>query len=164
MKTEEPRPVLLKEYRPPAFLVDTVSLDVSLDPEKTEVRSVLQMRRNPDAGADGPLVLDGEHLTLKEVRVNDERLGENQYQVNDTSLTIAELPDSFVLSVLTSCSPATNTELSGLYQSNGIFCTQCEAEGFRRITYYLDRPDVMAEFRTRITSCLLYTSPSPRDV
>jgi len=152
MKTEEPRPVLLKEYRPPAFLVDTVSLDVSLDPEKTEVRSVLQMRRNPDAEGTDPLVLDGEHLTLKEVRVNDERLGENQYQVDDTSLTIADVPDTFTLSTLTTCSPASNTALTGLYQSNGIFCTQCEAEGFRRITYYLDRPDVMAEFRTRIVS------------
>ena len=156
MKTEEPRPVLLKEYHPPAFLVDTVSLEVSLDPEKTEVRSVLAMRRNPDLGPDAddaaPLVLDGEHLTLNEVRVNDERLGENQYQVDETSLTIAELPDSFTLSTLTTCAPAANTELTGLYQSNGIFCTQCEAEGFRRITYYLDRPDVMAEFRTRIVS------------
>ncbi len=152
MKTEEPRPVLLKEYRPPAFLVDTVSLDVSLDPDKTEVRSLLTMRRNPDADGEGPLVLDGEHLTLKEVRVNDERLGENQYQVDDTSLTIAELPDTFTLSTLTNCAPAANTALTGLYQSNGIFCTQCEAEGFRRITYYLDRPDVMAEFRTRIVS------------
>jgi len=150
MKTEEPRPVLLSEYRPPAFLVDKVSLEVSLDPDKTEVRSILHMRRNPDAAGDEPLVLDGEHLELKEVRLDDERLGENRYQVNDTSLTIATVPDEFVLSTLTICAPAANTALTGLYQSNGIFCTQCEAQGFRRITYYLDRPDVMAEFRTRI--------------
>jgi len=152
MKTEEPRPVLLSEYRPPTFLVDKVSLEVSLDPDKTEVRSILHMRRNPDAAGDEPLVLDGEHLELKEVRLDDERLGENHYQVDDTSLTITTVPDEFVLSTLTTCAPAANTALTGLYQSNGIFCTQCEAEGFRRITYYLDRPDVMAEFRTRIVA------------
>ncbi|PCJ69150.1 MAG: aminopeptidase N [Rhodobiaceae bacterium] len=152
MKTEEPRPVLLSEYRPPAFLVDKISLEVSLDPDKTEVRSFLHMRRNPDAPREGPLVLDGEHFELKEVRLDDERLGENRYQVDDTSLTIATVPDEFVLSTLTTCAPAANTALTGLYQSNGIFCTQCEAEGFRRITYYLDRPDVMAEFRTRIVA------------
>ena len=150
MKTEEPRPVLLKEYCPPDFLVDSVSLDVSLDPDRTEVRTVLRLRRHPDAAKDAPLVLDGEHLTLKEVRLDEERLGENRYQADDTSLTVANVPDTFTLNVVTQCAPAANTALTGLYQSNGIFCTQCEAEGFRRITYYPDRPDVMAEFRTRI--------------
>ncbi|MBD3668954.1 MAG: aminopeptidase N, partial [Kangiella sp.] len=150
MKTEEPRPVLLKEYCPPDFLVDSVSLDVSLDADRTEVRSVLQLRRHPDAAKDAPLILDGEHMTLKEVRLDDERLGENRYQADDTSLTVANVPDAFTLNVVTECAPAANTALTGLYQSNGIFCTQCEAEGFRRITYYPDRPDVMAEFRTRI--------------
>ncbi len=152
MKTEEPRPVLLNEYRPSAFLVDEVSLEVSLDPDKTEVRSLLHMRRNPDAPRNDPLVLDGEQLNLKEVRLNDERLGENHYQVDATSLTIANVPDQFTLSTLTTCAPASNTSLNGLYQSNGMFCTQCEPQGFRRITYYLDRPDVMAEFRTRIVA------------
>lgn len=152
MKTEEPRPVLLRDYLPPAFLVDEVSLDVSLDPEKTEVRSTLHVRRNPAAPSDAPLVLDGEHLTLLEVSLNGERLGENSYQVDDKSLTLPDMPDQFTLTTLTKCAPAANTELTGLYQSNGIYCTQCEAEGFRRITYYLDRPDVMAEFRTRIVA------------
>ncbi|MEQ9519960.1 MAG: aminopeptidase N [Parvibaculum sp.] len=150
MKTEEPRPVLLKEYRPPLFAVDTVSLEITLDPERTQVRANLEMRRHPATSADAPLVLEGELLDLKEVRVNGERLGENQYQVDDASLTVPNVPDRFTLTTLVTCSPATNTALSGLYQSNGIFCTQCEAEGFRRITFYPDRPDVMAEFTTRI--------------
>jgi aminopeptidase N len=150
MKTEEPRPVLLKDYRPPAFWVDKVSLEVSLDPDKTKVRSLLHMRRNPDAENDAPLVLDGEHLSLHEVRLDDELLGENRYQVDETSLTLPNVPEQFTLSTLTSCAPIANTALTGLYQSSGIYCTQCEAEGFRRITYYLDRPDVMAEFRTKI--------------
>lgn len=152
MKTEEPRPVLLKDYRPPLFSVETVSLEISLDPDRTEVRATLEMRRHPATSADAPLVLDGELLDLKEVRVNGERLGENQYQVDDVSLTVPNVPDRFTLTTLVTCSPATNTALSGLYQSNGIFCTQCEAEGFRRITYYPDRPDIMAEFTTRIVA------------
>ncbi len=150
MKTEEPRPVLLKEYRPPLFAVDTVSLEITLDPARTLVRATLEIRRHPATSADAPLVLDGEQLALQEVRINGERLGENQFQVDEVSLSIPNVPDRFTLTTLVTCAPATNTALSGLYQSNGIFCTQCEAEGFRRITYYPDRPDVMAEFTTRI--------------
>ena len=152
MKTEEPCPVLLKDYLPPAFLVDTISLEVALDPNQTEVRSLLHIRRNPDAASGQSLILDGEHLTLLSVSLDGDVLGENHYQVDDKTLTIPNVPDQFTLSTVTQCAPAANTALTGLYQSSEIYCTQCEAEGFRRITYYLDRPDVMAEFRTRIVA------------
>lgn len=150
MKTEEPRPVLLKDYTPPAFWIDKVSLTVELDPDATRVTATLSCRRNTDRPAGLPLVLDGEQIKLEAVHLDGEELGENRYQVSDTALTIAEVPDAFELTTVVTCAPAANTALTGLYQSNGIFCTQCEAEGFRRITYYADRPDVMAEFETRI--------------
>ena len=152
MKTEEPCPVLLKDYLPPAFLVDTISLGVALDPNQTEVQSLLHIRRNPDAAPDQPLILDGELLKLLSVSLDGDLLGENHYQVDDKTLTIPNVPDQFTLSTVTQCAPVANTALTGLYQSSEIYCTQCEAEGFRRITYYLDRPDVMAEFRTRIVA------------
>jgi len=153
MRTEEPHPVLLKDYAPPAFLIDEVSLEVALDPAATRVHARLKMRRNPAAAGDGPLVLDGEKLTLHEVRIDGETLSPNAWQVDGRHLTVPETPDgSFTLETVTTCGPEANTALTGLYLSNGIYCTQCEAEGFRRITYYLDRPDAMAVFTTRIVA------------
>jgi len=152
MRTEEPRAVLLKDYAPPAYLIDTVSLEVELDPAATRVHSRLKMRANPASGG-GPLVLDGEKLTLHEVRLNGETLSPNAYQVDGRHLTIPELPaGEFTLETVTTCGPEANTALTGLYLSSGIYCTQCEAQGFRRITYYLDRPDAMAVFTTRIVA------------
>ena len=150
MRTEEPRAILLKDYAPPAYLIDTVSLEVELDPAATRVISKLKMRANPASGG-GPLVLDGEKLTLHEVRLNGETLSPNAYQLDGRHLTIPELPaGEFTLETVTTCGPEANTALTGLYLSSGIYCTQCEAQGFRRITYYLDRPDAMAVFTTRI--------------
>src|SRR5690606_23740191 len=98
------------------------------------------------------LVLDGQKLVLHEVRIDGETLSANAYQADGEHLTIHEAPDAFTLETVTTCGPEANTALTGLYLSNGIYCTQCEAQGFRRITYYLDRPDVMAVFRTRIVA------------
>jgi aminopeptidase N len=152
MRTDEPRPVLLKEYAPPAYLIDEVRLEIELDPAATSVRATLKMRRNPE-GRGGPLVLDGQKLTLHGVKIDGESLSSNAYQTDGEHLTIPEAPEgSFTLETHVTCGPEANTQLLGLYLSNGIYCTQCEAEGFRRITYYLDRPDAMAVFTTRIVA------------
>jgi aminopeptidase N len=146
-----PQPIHLKDYRVPDYLVDRVDLDVRLDPAVTEVTARLSVRRNPAAG-DGqpPLVLDGQELELVGVRLDGETLGTNRYSVDDEHLTIEAPPAAFELEITSRTRPDQNTKLDGLYISNGVFCTQCEAEGFRRISYYPDRPDVMAVYRTRI--------------
>ena len=142
------------DYRPPAFLVDTVDLHFELDPGATLVRSKLALRRNQAHGDPAaPLHLDGEGLTLLGLRLEGEALGANQYMLaQDGSLTIPGLPDACTLEVQTRIAPAANTELSGLYTSGGAYFTQCEAEGFRRITFFPDRPDVMARYTTTIVA------------
>ncbi len=148
-----PRETRLADYRPPAFLVETVELAFDLDEAATRVRSRLTVRRNPDsADADAPLTMDGEALTLVRVALNGEELGANRYRIEDGKLQIPDMPDAATLEIETRIAPKDNTELSGLYTSNGSFFTQCEAEGFRRITYFPDRPDVMARFTTTITA------------
>ena len=150
MKTEDPRTIFLKEYSAPSHWIDAVDLTIDLHATATQVTSVLCVRPNEDQ-SDQPLALNGEYLTLKSVRVNGEALSANQYQLSDTHLTLNDLPsEPFELETVCEIAPETNTALEGLYLSNGIFCTQCEAEGFRRITYMLDRPDVMATYRTKV--------------
>ena len=146
----EKTPVRLADYRPPAFLVDRVELSFDLDPARTRVRSKLAMRRNPAAEAGAPLRLDGEKIELAGIALDGAPLAEGRYQVHDRALIIAEAPDAFILEIENFCAPEANTALSGLYVSKGMFCTQCEAEGFRRITYFPDRPDVLATFKVRI--------------
>ncbi|MGA9865590.1 MAG: aminopeptidase N [Acetobacteraceae bacterium] len=138
----------LADYRPPAFLVDRVALDFDLHETATTVRSRLHLRRN----GPGPLRLDGAGQPIGAITLDGEALGANRYEVTEDSLTIADPPDVFTLDIETTIDPRGNTELSGLYLSNGAFFTQCEAEGFRRITYFPDRPDVMARFDVTITS------------
>ncbi len=153
MRTEDPRPIALKDYSEPDFWIDEVQLDVDLAPEATQVRSTLAVRPNVSRPARDNLRLDGEGLELLEVHLNGEKLGPNRYQADESGLTIMEVPaGAFTLTTVSRCNPAANTALTGLYLAGGIFCTQCEAEGFRRITYMLDRPDVMAVYRTRITA------------
>ena len=147
MKTET-APVRLADYRPPDFAVDTVSLDVRLDPEKAMVTSRLALRRT---GGDGPLVLDGDELALISVTLDGVPLGPDRYDAAPNRLVVRDVPAGpFTLEVVTRLVPDANTKLMGLYRSSGTWCTQCEAEGFRRITYYLDRPDVLSVFTTRI--------------
>ena len=140
-----------KDYRVSEFLVDSVDLVFELGPAETVVKAKMQLRRNPDAPAGGgPLRLHGDELALRSVRLDGIRLDASQFEADSQSLTIADVPERFELETEVLIHPAQNTKLMGLYTSSGTFCTQCEAEGFRRITYYLDRPDVMARFTTRI--------------
>ena len=143
-----PRAVLRRDYRPPAFLVDTVDLHVTLDPAASLVRSRLAVRRNAAHGDTAvPLRLDGEAIELVSVALDGAALSPNRYTIEaDGSLVIAGMPDAAVLDIVVRNNPGANSELSGLYLSGGNYFTQCEAEGFRRITYFPDRPDVMARF------------------
>jgi len=146
------QPVLLSAYQPPAFLVSSVDLAFDLDPEATTVLSRLGLHRNPKSGAHEPLRLDGEALTLVRIARDGVTLPPDAYQVDNGVLTIPEMPDSCMLELETKIAPARNTELSGLYVSGGSYFTQCEAEGFRRITYFPDRPDVMSRYTVSIIS------------
>ena len=133
------------DYSPPAFWIDTVELTFDLDPAKTRVLNKMRLRRNPDVAAQ-PLRLDGEELNLSRVLVNGQG---TSFKMDGDKLVLENLPeghDAFDLEIFTTCNPAKNTKLMGLYVSNDSFFTQCEAEGFRRITYFLDRPDVMASY------------------
>ncbi len=152
MQSPKPKAVHLKDYTPVTYLIDAVSLDIQLDPEATRVASRLSLRSNPDRVArNEPLVLDGEKLTLISIALDGRNLTADDYQITDNSLTIHKVPQApFTLDIVTACGPKANTALTGLYMSNGIYCTQCEAQGFRRITYFHDRPDVMARFTVRI--------------
>src|SRR4051812_39556605 len=151
MRTEQPPPVRLQDYRPPDWLVETVHLDVSLDPKQTRVRAALQLKPNPAAAIPAPLVLDGDGLNLVSLTLDGVPLTPEQYAATSDSLTIAQPPRRpFRLEIETVVDPSANSQLMGLYRSSGTYCTQCEAEGFRRITYFPDRPDVMAVYTTRI--------------
>ncbi|HVH73319.1 MAG TPA: aminopeptidase N [Stellaceae bacterium] len=150
---ETPQPVQLADYRPPAFLIDTVDLVFELEESATVVKSRLAVRRNPDSTDSGaPLALDGEALELLSLALDGAALGANRFSQHAESLVIPDVPASFTLEIATKIDPAGNTELSGLYTSGGNFCTQCEAQGFRRITYFLDRPDVTARYTTTLVA------------
>ncbi len=146
---ETPEVKFRKDYTLPPFLIDTVDLEFILDDEATVVRSTLGMRRNPDAKDQGAeLVLNGEELQLAWVELDGVVLKADAYAVGEETLTIPSLPAEFTLRTEVTINPRANLALSGLYKAGANFCTQCEAEGFRRITWYLDRPDVMAKFTT----------------
>ncbi len=152
MRTEESRPIRLQDYRPPDWLIETVELDVSLDPTATTVRAKLKLKPN-SAGAPAPLVLDGEELKLISLALDGTTLPAENFVATPDRLTIAQPPNRpFELEIETIVDPTANTQLMGLYRAGTTYCTQCEAEGFRRITYFLDRPDVMAVYTTRIES------------
>src|SRR4051812_32423963 len=151
MRTEQARPVRLENYRPPDWLVETVELDVSLHPTATKVRATLKMSPNPQAGAPAPIVLDGDGLTLASLKLDGSTLPADSYVATPDSLTIPQPPaGTCYLQIDTLVDPSANSQLMGLYRSNATYCTQCEAEGFLRITYFPDRPDVMAVYTTRI--------------
>ena len=148
----QPKTILLKDYRPPAYLIEEVALDVDLFEERARVCSRLVCRRNTPAAPDAPLVLQGRKLVLKSIALDGIALGPEQYRLDDEALTISTVPERFVLAIETELYPQNNTSLDGLYRSSGNFCTQCEAEGFRKITYFLDRPDVLARYEVTISA------------
>ena len=149
MSHDTPKTIYLRDYQSPKFYIDQVELHFDLKEECTLVRSLLFMRRNPDA-ENGALRLHGEELELVSLKLDEDVLGADAYVQDDEGLTIFDVPEQFVLESTVRIFPQNNTALEGLYQSGAMFCTQCEAEGFRRITWYLDRPDVMACFTTTI--------------
>jgi aminopeptidase N len=150
MRTDIAEPIHLKDYRPADWLVETVSLDISLHPASTRIRATLKLKPNSQSPA-APLVLDGDGLSLVGVKLDGHELSADAYLVSPDKLTIAQPPNRpLTLEIETLVDPSANTRLSGLYRSNSTYCTQCEAEGFRRITYFPDRPDVMAIYTTRI--------------
>lgn len=153
MRTEQPKMIYLKDYQAPEYLIDETHLTFELFEDHSLVHAQLVMRRNPARGAGlPPLVLDGQQLELLSVSLSDQLLGASDYQLDDSHLTLYPTSASFTVDTSVKIHPESNTALEGLYKSGGMFCTQCEAEGFRKITYYLDRPDVMSKFTTTVVA------------
>jgi aminopeptidase N len=145
---QTPETKYLKDYKKPDFRIKDIYLVFDIRDGATTVKAKTVFERVNKEAKD--LVLDGQELALKSVAMNGEALSTNRYTADDTSLTISDVPDSFTLDIVTEIYPEKNTALEGLYNSGGNYCTQCEPEGFRKITYYLDRSDVMTKFTTRI--------------
>lgn len=153
MDMEKDKPVQIRrsDYKVFDFILQTVDLDFDLGQEKTMVTCRTQYIRNPKSSDKGSaLRLYGEELELVSVKINDNQLRQEQYTVTDRSLTIRSVPEEFVLEIVNVIYPEKNSSLEGLYRSSGNYCTQCEAEGFRKITYHPDRPDVLSAYTTRI--------------
>jgi len=151
MRTDSAEPVRLKDYRPPDYLIDKVDLDVKLDATSTKVLARLEIRPNPQGRPDAALVLDGDGLRALRIALDGESLNPASNSVSPDQLTIASAPQRpFTLEIETEIDPSANSRLMGLYRSGSAYCTQCEPEGFRRITYFLDRPDVLSVYTVRI--------------
>ncbi len=147
-----PNTIYLKDYTQPQYWIDSINLHFELGEEQTRVVSEMDVRRNKSVDGAHILQLDGENLSLGAVTLNDKVLSDTEFSTTEDSLWIPDVPETFTLQVETFIKPQLNTSLEGLYKSSGNFCTQCEAQGFRKITYYLDRPDVMAKFTTTIVA------------
>lgn len=148
MKTDTPKIIKLSEYKKPAFVIESIDLVVHLENTATLVQSKMKVVKNSNDME--PLVLNGEELTLKSVAINGKQLSSSDYALSGDLLTINDVPSEFTLEIENIINPEANKTLDGLYKSGTIFCTQNEPEGFRRITYYIDRPDNMAKFTTKI--------------
>jgi aminopeptidase N len=150
-ETSTPKTIHLSEYQPPAFRIEELHLTFDLKEGATIVKSRVMIERETDVAPDTVLQLDGEELSLLSIKIDNVELNKNAYTIDSASLTIHQVPGKlFCLEIETQINPEGNTSLSGLYLSSGNFCTQCEAEGFRKITYFLDRPDVMTRYTTRV--------------
>ena len=147
---DQRRAVRLEDYAPPSYLTERVDLGFVLDPSRTLVTARQTIRRREGGAGDAPLVLYGDGLDTVSLAIDGEPVAEGRVRVDGGEMRIGGCPDAFVLEVVTRIDPAGNTALMGLYLSNGVFCTQCEAEGFRRVTWFQDRPDVMARYTVRI--------------
>jgi len=152
--TDEPKPIekFRKDYMRPAYWISDIDLTFMIEEGKTKVKSVLQVQRNSEYSDPQPMELNGEELELYSITVNGEPLPESAYLIKDDVMTIDSeaLPDSFELVTEVGIIPEDNTQLAGLYKSGSMYSTQCEAEGFRRITFFPDRPDVMSKYKVRI--------------
>ncbi|QWD74819.1 aminopeptidase N [Polynucleobacter sp. TSB-Sco08W16] len=152
MKTDLPQSFRRLEYHPPVYTFDQVELDIALDPARTIVKSRIEVLPGKSFEPGSPLVLVGQELEFVSLRINGE--AHRHFELTPETLSIHSLPndgkDKFTLEIISICVPEKNTTLMGLYVSNGNFFTQCEAEGFRKITYFLDRPDVMARYRVTL--------------
>jgi aminopeptidase N len=151
--SNETKTVFLKEYQVPAWLIDEIDLTIDLNDDVTTVTSYMRIRHNRfSTSKTSDLILNGKGLTLESITINGAPIPASQYDVTDELLTIHQVPDHFELEIKNKIYPQLNTALSGLYRSNQTYCTQCEAQGFRRITYFLDRPDVLSRYTTTITA------------
>ncbi|MFT0891118.1 aminopeptidase N [Pseudochelatococcus sp. G4_1912] len=151
MRNDNAPLIRLEDYRPTDYLIDTVDLTIKLHPTATTVISRLALRPNPEGQAGASLALDGDELNFASISLNGTQLAANAYTASPQQLVLHHPPqEAFTLSIETSINPTANTKLMGLYRSSGTYCTQCEADGFRRITYFLDRPDVLSVYTTRI--------------
>src|SRR3569623_469215 len=153
MRTETEHTIFLKDYAPTPYKVDTAELDVRIAPDTSRVRAFLTLAPRPETAPGTPLVLDGDELKLTSIAIDGAPLALTAYETSPTTLTIVEPPNrTFVLETEVVLEPEKNVKLMGFYRSGGTWCTQCEPEGFRRITYYLDRPDVLAPFKVTMTA------------
>ena len=152
MKEGQPKAIELSEYRVPPYLITKTALHVDLEEDKSVVTSALQITKNPESSEPGDdLVLNGAAaLDTKRITIDGRELLSNEYKIDEDELTLFGVPQTFELTTEVAIKPQENTALEGLYKSGDMFCTQCEAEGFRNITWYLDRPDVMSKFQTTI--------------
>ncbi|MBO9424449.1 aminopeptidase N [Labrenzia sp. R4_1] len=151
MPSETPTLIKLEDYQPPAYRIETANLNVLLDPTATKVISELKIARQPDTKPGAPLILDGNNLKLLSIAVDGQTLQSNAYDVTPSALELTPpTDDAFTLTITTELNPDANTQLMGLYRSSGTYCTQCEADGFRRITYFPDRPDVLSVYTVRL--------------
>ena len=152
MRTDTGQVFRLEDYRPSDYLIPTTNLRFQLSPDSTIVTATLRMRRRETAARDAPLILDGDGLVLRSAAINGKMLAAEAFSATPEKLIIHAPPSAneFELELETETAPSTNTALMGLYRSSGVYCTQCEAEGFRRITYFLDRPDILSVFTVRI--------------
>ncbi|WP_445371921.1 aminopeptidase N [Methylomonas sp. HW2-6] len=155
MRDASPQTVYLKDYTPPEYLIDQVELDFDLDDQRTKVRAKMSVRRNPQSLADSvALKLWGEELQLLSIAVDGRPLNASEYLVGDEALILHEAPQDRPFDILIEnlINPQANTALEGLFLSSSMLCTQCEAQGFRKITWFLDRPDVMSRFKTTLVA------------
>ncbi len=155
LRDSQPKTIRLEDYRPPLYLIDKTELRFELGEAETLVKAALQFRRNPKVAsspADNTLRLHGQELDLRSLAIDGQALSAEQYQLGGEELVIDDVPEQFLLESVVAIKPQDNTSLEGLYKSRTMYCTQCEAEGFRKITWYLDRPDVMSEFTTTVVA------------
>ena len=154
MKEGQPQAISLKDYKVPPYLIEETKLHVDITEDVTTVTTQLKVRRNPDSTEEvSDLVLDGgAELVTRSIEIDDRELLSNEYGIDDEKLTLHGVPDSFELKTKVEIKPQDNTMLEGLYKSGDMFCTQCEAEGFRHITWFADRPDVMSTYETTIVA------------